>query len=67
MKTFTVTVPGHSDDDVACGLREVARMVEEGYTNGMAGSCSFDSEGEYEEEQSFPDEDEALTLLANRP
>ena len=58
MVTININVDVDNAFDAADACREVARLIENGYTNGMIGGCSgdtFEIEGDI-----FSDEDEEL-------
>jgi len=54
MKTYTITVSGETESDVEISINEAKRLISEGYGSGLnsndTASFSFESEGEYEED-----------------
>lgn len=59
MKTFQIELSGNFEGDIEMALAEVARLIAEGYTSGFnsndTGSFSFDSSGEYDEDETEDD------------
>lgn len=52
---LTISIDCTYASDLAYHLQEVARLIEQGYTSGLVGSCgdswSIDGEGEPEENE----------------
>jgi hypothetical protein len=52
MKTFQITIEGKTESDIEKAIKEVTRLITEGYLAGVtrkeSGRLSFDSSGDYE-------------------
>lgn len=55
MKTFKIEISGKTESDIDSTMAEVSYLIENGmlsgFHKGMDASFSFDSEGEYEDEE----------------
>lgn len=62
MKTFKIEISGKTESDLQSALNETVRLIENGNLSGFAHyedtSFTFDSEGEYEDEDNDEGADE---------